>query len=191
MHTTDKIKARYDMLLYYYASLFYGIVWENVLRESNEFFAGGLIMFCAQCGTQADDGARFCSTCGAALQVPGGMAYQPPPPSQPSRPAPRAGGGAKKQQDPYQQQIKQLKLEIRQLKLDLKQINTQMSSIRSGYNETAAFVPRGILRRGDKMIEDARLLGPQKKKQQLQQQIMQLEQQLLSLQQQQQQWQQD
>ena len=75
-------------------------------------------------------------------------------------------------------------------KLDLKQINTEMSSIRSNYNQTAAFVPRGLFREGDKMFEDIRLRGPQKQKQQLQQQIIQLEQQLLSLQQQQQQWQQ-
>ncbi len=148
-------------------------------------------MFCAQCGTQADDGSRFCSTCGSALQGPGGVADQPPQQYSPSsRAGSRGSGRAKKQADPYQAQIKQLKLEIRQLKLDLKQINTQMSSIRSNYNETAAFVPRGLLRRGDKMIEDARLLGPQRQKQQLQQQIMQLEQQLLALQQQQQQWQQ-
>ncbi len=151
-------------------------------------------MFCAQCGTYADDGARFCSTCGGALQVPGGIVDAPPQASSRSGSvAKRASGsssGMKKQQDPYQLQIKQLKLQIRQLKLDLKQINTQMSSIRSNYNQTAAFVPRGLFREGDKMIEDMRLRGPQKQKQDLQQQIMQLEQQLLALQQQQQQWQQ-
>jgi len=152
-------------------------------------------MFCAQCGTHAEDGAHFCNTCGAALQAPGGIAYQQPSPYQPSQPPPsmpkavRRSGPAK-QQDPYAAQIKQLKLQIRQLKLDLKQINTGMSSIRSNYNQTAAFVPRGIFREGDKMFEDIRLRGPQKQKQQLQQQIIQLEQQLLSLQQQQQQWQQ-
>jgi phage shock protein A len=91
-------------------------------------------------------------------------------------------------QDPYKEQIAQLKLQIRQLKLNLKQISTKMSSTRAGYNETAAFVPPGILKRGYKMIEDARLLGPQQQKQQLQQQIMQLEQQLLGLQQAQAQW---
>ena len=51
---------------------------------------------------------------------------------------------ASKQADPYQAQIKQLKLEIRQLKLDLKQITSKMSNIRSGYNETSAFVPGGL-----------------------------------------------
>lgn len=151
-------------------------------------------MFCAQCGTHADDGARFCSTCGGALQVPGGSVYAPPQASSRSDSVAKRGSGSssgtKKQQDPYQLQIKQLKLQIRQLKLDLKQINTQMSSIRSNYNQTAAFVPRGFLREGDKMVEDMRLRGLQKQKQELQQQIMQLEQQLLALQQQQQQWQQ-
>ena len=63
-----------------------------------------------------------------------------------------------------------------------------MSNTRSQYNETAAFVPRGLLRCLDKGMEDARLLGPQQQKQQLQQQIIQLEQQLLGLQQQQMQW---
>ena len=93
-----------------------------------------------------------------------------------------------KPQDPYKQQIQQLKLEIRQLKLYLKQITTQMSNTRSHYYETAAFVPRGLLRWGDKALEDFRLLGPQRQKEQLQQQIMQLEQQLLGLQQAQTQW---
>jgi hypothetical protein len=153
-------------------------------------------MFCAQCGTHADDGARFCSTCGGALQAAGGSVYAPPQAAQPSRSgsgAKRGSGGSngtKKQQDPYQLQIKQIKLQIRQLKLDLKQITTEMSTIRARYNESSAFFPRGILKHGDKMIEDARLWGPQQKKQGLQQQIMQLEQQLLSLEQQQQQWQQ-
>lgn len=152
-------------------------------------------MFCSQCGTHADDGAHFCNTCGASLQAPGGIAHQQPSPYQPyqySQPAPKAASrsSSAKRQDPYKLQIQQLKLQIRQLKLDLKQINTEMSTIRSRHNQSAAFVPRGFFREGDKMFEDMRLMGPQKKKQQLQQQIMQLEQELLSLQQQQQQWQQ-
>jgi hypothetical protein len=81
-----------------------------------------------------------------------------------------------------------LKLEIRQLKLDLKQITTQMSSTRSRYYETAAFVPRGLLRGGYKVFEDIRLLGPQQQKERLQQEILRLEQQLLGLQQAQMQW---
>lgn len=68
------------------------------------------------------------------------------------------------------------------------QVTTNMSNIRSQYYETAAFVPRGLLRWGKKAIEDFQLIGPQQQKQQLQQQIMQLEQQLLALQQAQAQW---
>ncbi|HLZ55938.1 MAG TPA: zinc ribbon domain-containing protein [Ktedonosporobacter sp.] len=148
-------------------------------------------MFCSRCGTHAEDGTRFCQNCGAQLQAPGGVAQQPyprrmPGASPPSGPPRRPN--ANKGQDPYRQQIQQLKLQIRQLKLNLKQITTNMSNVRSQYNETAAFVPRGLLRWGDKAIEDFRLLGPQQQKQQLQQEIMQLEQQLLGLQQAQAQW---
>ncbi len=92
------------------------------------------------------------------------------------------------QQDPYKDQIAQLKLQIRELKLDLKQITTQMANTRSQYFETSAFVPRGLLKWGYKGLEDFRLLGPQQQKQQLQQHIMQLERELLSLQQAQAQW---
>lgn len=147
-------------------------------------------MFCTNCGRHVQDGAHFCDNCGAALQAPGGISYQ-----QAARAPIRAPGPSKtarrsaKPQDPYQQQIKQIKLQLKQLKLDLKQVNTGMSKIRSHYNESAAFVPRGLLRHGYKEIEDARLWGPQKNKEQLQQEIMQLEQQLLGLQQQQMQWQ--
>jgi hypothetical protein len=94
--------------------------------------------------------------------------------------------------DPYKDQISQLKLQIRQLKLNLKQVNTGMSKTRSQYYQTAAFVPRGILdgwlRRGYKMTEDMRLLGPQQQKQRLQQEIINLEQELLGLQQAQVDW---
>ena len=146
-------------------------------------------MFCANCGTHVQDGVHFCANCGASLQAPGGVSQQSPV-SQPPIGVPyRAAKRASKQPDPYQAQIKQLKLEIRQLKLDLKQITSKMSNIRSGYNETSAFVPRGFLKHGYKEIEDMRLLGSQQQKQQLQQQIMQLEQQLLGLQQMQTQWQ--
>lgn len=155
-------------------------------------------MFCAQCGTHADDGAHFCNTCGASLQAPGGIAHQQPSPYQPyqysqppaSQPKAVRRSSSAKQQDPYKLQIQQLKLQIRQLKLDLKQINTQMSTIRSRHNQSSAFVPRGFFKESSRLFEDMSLMGPQKKKQQLQQQIMQLEQELLSLQQQQQQWQQ-
>ena len=70
----------------------------------------------------------------------------------------------------------------------LKQINTQMSATRAQYNQTSAFVPEGIIKRGYKWLEDMRLLGPQQQKQHLQQQIIQLEQELIGLQQAQVQW---
>ncbi|MDQ2907488.1 MAG: zinc-ribbon domain-containing protein [Chloroflexota bacterium] len=140
-------------------------------------------MYCSQCGSPIQDGMHFCSGCGAPLQVAGGISQQPPP-GQAARASRRPGRG----QDPYQDQIKQLKLQIKQLKLNLKQITTKMGNTRSQFYETAAFVPRGFLRHGYKEIEDLRLLGPQQQKQQLQQQVMQLEQQLLGLQQAQMQW---
>jgi len=93
-----------------------------------------------------------------------------------------------KPQDPYQEEIKQLKLQLKQVKLYLKEINTKMSTTRSQYHETSAFMPEGILHRGYKWFEDMRLLGPQQQKQQLQQQIIQMEQQLLGLEQAQNQW---
>lgn len=139
-------------------------------------------MFCAVCGQSVKDGARFCEHCGTALQEPGAIA---------------AYGSSKvslgqekhrKQEDPYKDQISQLKLQIRQLKLNLKQINAGMAATRAQYNQTAAFVPRGLLRRGYKITEDMRLLGPQQQKQRLQQEIMALEQQVLGLQQAQVEW---
>jgi predicted amidophosphoribosyltransferase len=143
-------------------------------------------MFCSNCGSHVQEGIHFCGNCGAALQEPGAIAYQQPAPAPAQtktthRPA--------KPQDPYQQQIKQIKLQLKQLKLDLKQVNTGMGKIRSQYNQSAAFVPRGLFRRGYKEVEDVRLWGPQRNKQELQQEILQLEQQLLGLQQQQAQWQ--
>jgi hypothetical protein len=90
--------------------------------------------------------------------------------------------------DPYKEQIADLKLQIRQLKVFLKQVNTGMSTKRAQYNETAAFVPRGMLRRGYKMVEDVQLWGPQQRKQQIQQELAQIEQELLGLQQAQVQW---
>lgn len=148
-------------------------------------------MFCSQCGTHAEDGAHFCQNCGAPLQAPGGVVQQSHPyraPEDSVVPGASRRSTTSKSQDPYKEQIQQLKLEIRQLKLDLKQITTQMSSIRSRYHETAAFVPRGLLRWGDKAMEDFRLLGPQQQKERLQQHIMQLEQELLALQNAQAQW---
>lgn len=146
-------------------------------------------MFCSNCGSHVNDGDHFCNNCGAPLQAAGGVSQQSPAAA--PRPAAQAASrrsGASKPQDPYKNQIAQLKLQIRELKLDLKQITTQMANTRSQYYETAAFVPRGLLRWGYKGMEDFRLLGPQQQKQQLQQHIMQLEQQLLSLQEAQAQW---
>lgn len=137
-------------------------------------------MFCTNCGSHNQDGARFCENCGAALQASGAVAAP-----QAATPAKRR---AAKPQDPYQPQIAQLKLQIKQLKLDLKRINTEMATIRSGYNQSSSFVPGGGLKRLYKDTEDMRLWGPQKKKQELQQEILVLEQQLLGLQQQQAQW---
>jgi predicted amidophosphoribosyltransferase len=146
-------------------------------------------MFCSNCGSHVNDGDHFCNNCGTALQAAGGITQHTPAPAQPpAAPASSRRSGAGKPQDPYKDQIAQLKLQIRELKLDLKQITTQMANTRSQYYETAAFVPRGLLKWGYKGMEDFRLLGPQQQKQQLQQHIMQLEQQLLSLQKAQAQW---
>jgi predicted amidophosphoribosyltransferase len=139
-------------------------------------------MFCSNCGKQVRDGVRFCDNCGNALQDPQGVVYEAP-----VKPV-RNSRNAVSSQDPYKQQIADLKLQIKQLKLYLKQITTKMSSTRSQYYETSAFVPHGLLHRGYKWFEDLRLLGPQQQKQQLQQQIIQLEQELLGLQQAQAQW---
>ena len=152
-------------------------------------------MYCARCGAHNQDGAHFCQNCGNPLQAPGAVMQHPPIDPYPiygqaQAPARRSTRGvrATKPQDPYQDQIKQLKLQIKQMKLYLKQINTQMSATRAQYNQTSAFVPEGIIKRGYKWFEDMRLLGPQQQKQQLQEQIIQLEQQLLGLQQAQTQW---
>lgn len=142
-------------------------------------------MFCSHCGMQVQDGVHFCGNCGAALQAPGGISDQPAYSAAPSR----SRRAPTKPQDPYQVPIKQLKLQLKQLKLNLKQVNTGMSKVRSQYNQSSAFVPRGLLKRGYKEFEDMRLWGPQQQKQALQQQILQLEQELLGLEQQQAQWQ--
>ena len=138
-------------------------------------------MFCSQCGTQVKDGEHFCSNCGASLQQAGAVRSQVP--------EPRAGRGGSngRPQDPYKDQIQELRLQIRQLKLDLRQINTTMGKTRSHYNQTAAFLP-GRIREGSKWFEDLRLLGKQPHKEQLQSQIADLQQQLLGLEQAQIEW---
>jgi predicted amidophosphoribosyltransferase len=149
-------------------------------------------MFCAACGKRVKDGARFCDNCGAPLQAPGALAEYGPDERGGAPVRPTRGRSSVASSDPYKDQISQLKLQIRQLKLNLKQVNTGMSKTRSQYYQTAAFVPRGILdgwlRRGYKMTEDMRLLGPQQQKQRLQQEIINLEQELLGLQQAQVDW---
>ncbi|HKV56950.1 MAG TPA: zinc ribbon domain-containing protein [Ktedonobacteraceae bacterium] len=145
-------------------------------------------MFCSNCGAHAQDGDHFCNNCGASLQATSGVAQSAPPPLQTATPKSSRRASGSKPQDPYKDQIAQLKLQLKELKLDLKQITTQMANVRSNYFETSAFVPRGLLKWGYKGIEDFRLMGPQQQKQQLQQHIMQLERQLLSLQQAQAQW---
>jgi len=130
-------------------------------------------MFCATCGQRVRDGAHFCDHCGAQLEQPEAI----------TRTAPTESTHTYHEvTDPYKEQIAQLKLQMKQLKLMLKQINMDMSNKRAQHSETAAFVPRGVLRRGYKMIEDAQLWGPQQRKQQLQQEILQMEQELLGLQ---------
>src|SRR5438270_10095615 len=106
-------------------------------------------MFCTTCGQRLRDGAHFCDHCGAQLEQPGAITYTEPEQSAHNHrgvSAPHSGPYS----DPYKDQIGQLKLQLRQLKLSLKQINTAMSNKRSQYNETAAFVPRGMLRHGYK-----------------------------------------
>jgi DNA-binding transcriptional MerR regulator len=157
-----------------------------------------LSMYCANCGAHNQDGAHFCQNCGNALQAPGAIMQRPPVDPYPvydsqeeQVPTPRptrSRGYSRRTQDPYKDQIKQLKLEIRQMKLYLKEVNTRMSATRAQYSQTSAFVPEGLLKRGYKWFEDVRLLGPQQQKQQLQQQIIQLEQELIGLQQSQMQW---
>lgn len=154
-------------------------------------------MFCNNCGASVQDGAHFCTNCGMHLQTPGAIAAQQPEPKlKDAHPLemPRAAQRQSQRQprqakpkDPYQMQIKQLRLQIKQLRLDLRQVNQQIGTARIQYEESAPFL-RGGLRRLDRMIEAGRIMGPGQKKQQLQQQIQQLEQQLLGLEQQQMIW---
>ena len=134
-------------------------------------------MFCATCGHQIVDGAHFCESCGAQLQTQGAVVAQKP-----------VRGSSSSSQDPYKDQIADLRLQLKQLKLYLKQTTTKMSNTRANFYETSAFVPHGLLKHGYKWFEDFRLWGPQRQKQHLQDEIMQLEQQLLGLQQAQTQW---
>jgi predicted amidophosphoribosyltransferase len=139
-------------------------------------------MNCPACGAPIQNSANFCERCGNPLhRVAEVNSY-----------ATETRGGARPRgtsaQDPYKDQIKQMKLQLKQVRLYLRQVTTQMSSTRARYHETAAFVPFGILSKGYKWFEDIRLLGPQQQKEQLQRQILQMEQELLGLQQAQEEW---
>jgi phage shock protein A len=139
-------------------------------------------MNCPACGASVQNNARFCERCGNPLQrVEEVNSYAP-------ERRERANSRGISAQDPYKDQIKQLKLQLKQVRLYLRQVTTQMSSTRARYHETAAFVPFGIFSKGYKWFEDIRLLGPQQQKEQLQRQVMQMEQELLGLQQAQEQW---
>lgn len=133
-------------------------------------------MFCAKCGMPVKDGEHFCSNCGAPLQDAGAVTRQ----------AVRGDRG-EHSQDPYKEQIQELRLQIRQLKLDLRQINTSMGRTRAHYNQTRAFLPWS-LRKGSKWFEDIRLLGKQPQKEQLQRQLADLQQRLLELEEAQMDW---
>ena len=157
-------------------------------------------MFCTHCGARVDDGAHFCGNCGAALQEPGGISYQPEPKGaqRPNRqraqrnPNAKAGAGtrrAAKPQDPFQPQIKALRLQLKQMKLYLRQINQEMSVTRAQYQEMRPLLFGELAWHLGKGFEEFRLWRPQQQKQALQNQIMQMEQQLLSLEYQQAQWQ--
>src|SRR5260370_6970891 len=102
-------------------------------------------MFCSSCGARAQDGDHFCNNCGASLQTTGGVVHSAPPPLQAAELKSSRPASASKPQDPYKDQIAQIKLQLKELKLDLKQITTQMSNLPSNYFETSSFVPRGLL----------------------------------------------
>ena len=78
---------------------------------------GGYQMFCSDCGTHVQDGDHFCNNCGAPLQAPGGINQQPSIPIPPATPSPSKPAASKisrvsssnKPQDPYKDQIQQLK----------------------------------------------------------------------------------
>jgi len=136
-------------------------------------------MYCSTCGQQLSDGAHFCEHCGASLELPGAVTNGSPT---------RSAHTYHEIKDPYKEQITQLRLELKQLKLDLRQIKTGMSSRRAQYNQSSAFVPGGVLKRGYKMLEDFQLWSPQRQKETLQQEILRMEQELLGLEQAQLQW---
>ena len=158
-------------------------------------------MYCSACGQHLREDAHFCDHCGASTELPGAVTNESP--AAPSRTYREVEVPAEvsyeerpvapthtyyENEDPYKDQITRLKLELKQIKLELKRVNADLSATRAQHSTTAAFVPRGTLRRGYKIIEDVRLWGPQQQKQALQQEILNMEQELLNLQQAQVQW---
>ena len=144
-------------------------------------------MFCSNCGQRVHEGSHFCEHCGAQFQEGNEIAPYEQVGSASGAPVP-TNARRRSAKDPYKEQIAELKLHLKQLKLELRQISTGMASTRSQYNQTSAFIPEGILHKGYKLLEDARLLGPQQQKQRLQQEILRLEQELLEMQQAQLNW---
>ena len=126
-------------------------------------------MFCSRCGASVNDGERFCSNCGAPLQNPEAVQQHS-----------RSGGRGARLQDPYKEQIKDLRLQLKQLRLDLRQVNTSMGRTRAHYSQVRAFLPWRV-REGSKWFEDIKLMGKQPQKEQLQSQIADLQQRLLEL----------
>jgi anion-transporting ArsA/GET3 family ATPase len=150
-------------------------------------------MFCSNCGSHVNDGEHFCNNCGAALQPTGGVSQHAHAADAPPAPAPRAtarkaGAGGGKPQDPYKDQIAQLRLQLKEVKLRLRELNNQISGTRSNYFEFDSFAQRGPLREIGRMVEGTQLYGPYQQRQQMREQVMQMEQQLLALQEAQQQW---
>lgn len=147
-------------------------------------------MFCSFCGSQINDGDRFCKDCGAALQGSGNTLQSPASAMRSvpanSRAPRRPGAGVGK--NPYRDQIAHLRLELKEARIHLKEVNNQISGTRSNYFELDSFVQRGIARHVGRMIEGAQLFGPYQRRKQLQDQIRQLEMELLQLERAQEQW---
>jgi hypothetical protein len=99
-------------------------------------------MFCSNCGAHAQDGDHFCNSCGDSLQTTGGVAHSAPPPLQDAAPKSGRRASASKPQDPYKDQIAQLKLQLKELKLDLKTINSSCSSISCSLNASCCHCSR-------------------------------------------------
>lgn len=150
-------------------------------------------MFCSKCGSQAQDGDRFCNNCGNALQATGGVMQRPfrpgPQRNQANQRGPRRpAAGMNRQKSPYRDQIVQVRLQLKEQRIRLRELNSQISGTRSNYFEFDSFIQRGPIHNIGRMVEGAQLFGPYQQRKQLQEQVTQLEQQLLSLEKAQEQW---